>query len=135
MTKTIKRAVVLRALRTEPLTSRCYFQSNAKLEYPKNCKVCAVGAVLRHASFEKWAREHGYDIDVMAAESLGCDVDGSDMDIDALLARHNWLGALSNYFELHVDRHGLKKARKDSIAFVKEYFPKQFDLTIESLDC
>lgn len=123
MTKIIKRSVVIKALKTENLVRGWFFKSseNKAEVYPKDCKVCAVGAILRHVSFETWARKNNVDLG-----DLGVDATNGQYAEDnykELLEYKNYLGALSNYFELG-------RTRKQCIDFVKRYFPKSFKLTI-----
>lgn len=121
MTKTITRALVIKALKTETLRRRTWFADNQK----PGCRVCAVGAVLRHCSFETWARKLNLDLNDLgqpAVKNEDC-FGGSQTVVKILLKKKNYLGALSEYFES-------KHTKKQCIAFVKENFPKSFRLTI-----
>lgn len=119
MTKTIKKAVVIKALKKESLVSGAYFATLGN----KGCDVCAVGAVLRAVSFEKWAIKKG--VESLGEIAVGY-ADPCNDDYKELLKERNWLGALSNFFEQSNDR-------AKTIAFVKEHFPAQFKLTIKEI--
>lgn len=120
MTKIITRRQVLRALRTEPsIYSGSFFRGDKP-----NCKVCAVGAVLRQVSFEKYLRDNDCRINDVVYDNMNDAGGFSDRDcFEDELANKNWLGALSVYFE---QGNSVKKC----IEFVKKYFPPSFEFTI-----
>lgn len=122
MIKTITRALVIKALKTETLRRGNWFAGEQK----KDCSVCAVGAVLRHCSFETWARKKSFGLNSLGWEAVkdADRVNGSQIeDTEILLEDKNYLAALSNYFELG-------NSKNKCIAFVEENFPKSFKLTI-----
>jgi len=133
VTKVIKRKVVIEALRKEPLVTGCFWENlghKATNGVKAGCNVCAVGAVLRRASFEKefLGRDQG---EIGLAATLDrC----QDEDISKLLKNKNYLGALSCYFEdlIPVFNSVKNKDREKCIKFVKKNFPKQFKLTIKA---
>lgn len=121
MIKIIKKNVVIEALKKEKLTTGMFFSSYYMSKVPKDCKVCAVGAVLRHVSFETWARKNSYSLNALGQAATQEEYTGDN--IECLIRDKNYLGALSNYFE-----NGNSKNK--CIKFVKKYFPKQFKLEI-----
>jgi len=145
VTKIIKRRTVIRALKTEPLIHGLWWgekeTDKSKYDYGRfiganeikpNCPVCAVGAVLRAASFEKAFLS--YD-PCNVANSAIKEVDGAGDCWEELLEEKNYLGALTNYFESFIERAdgtARESTRRKCVEFVKKNFPKQFKLTIEA---
>ena len=127
MTKIIKRRVVIKALRTEQLTQGSFFMSENL-----GCNVCAVGAILRHVSFETWWRKQNLsflDINDLGYAACKNELVSNKDGVKINLENKNYLGALSCYFE---NLRGTPKNNKNNcIRFVKKYFPKSFELTIE----
>lgn len=123
MTKIITKKLIIKALQTEKLRHGDFFRSDKP-----NCTVCAVGAVLRHVSFESWVRNKlGRSVCASAIGDIAtqnCAILHSSMDVHTLVQNKNYLGALSCYFE---DGH----TKRACIAFVKKYFPKSFKCTIK----
>ena len=134
VTKWITRRMVLKALRTEPLAHGRFWHEdnqNLSLAVKPSCRVCAVGAVLRQASFEKSFLDYP-QMNIGQEATRDKFVSG---DINALLKEKNYLGALSSYFENFDTRNGFYKdatkvTRKKCISFVKRKFPSKFRLTI-----
>jgi len=120
MRKSITKTNVIKALNKEDLVRGNFFQREST-----KCAVCAVGAVLRHMSFEKWAikliNRQGNIGDVATKNVY---VNGS---IRYLIKEKNYLGALSCYFE---QGH----TKKTCIKFVKRYFPKKLTIEIRKED-
>jgi len=115
LTKRVKRRTIIKALRKEKLRRGEFFHGEEE-----GCKVCAVGAVLRFASFEKWMRNHGFDCSGVGGTSVEGDARGNWKDG---LKIKDWMGSLSSYFEA-------RNSKEKCIAFVKKYFPKQIKITI-----
>jgi len=122
MKKSITKANVIKALKKEKLKCGWFFNSNVTINNVVDCSVCAVGAVLRHMSFEKWAIEQCLNTNGLGYAAV--ENKYISEDINQLLKEKNYLGALSNYFE---DYHG---DRAKTIAFVKKHFPNKLTITI-----
>lgn len=121
MKKSITKENVIKALESEVLCRRYFFEKK-RLLTPPGCKVCAVGAVLRHMSFEKWGRKNKLDLNHIGWASLH-DADPVGQDPYDLLKDKQYLAALSNYFE---DGNSKKKC----IAFVEKNFPEKLIVEI-----
>lgn len=123
MIKTITKKQVIEALEKEPvLESGSWFRGRPK----SGCAVCAVGAVLRKVSFEKWARRLRADLGTLGLVATNYSFSPSD-DLNKSLKDKNWLGTLSIYFERG-------HSREKCIAFVKKHFPSKFTLEIKARD-
>ncbi len=132
-TKWIKKEDVISALKTEKLERGNWFTSDEP-----GCKVCAVGAVLRKTSFEKWAHKINFPLSQLGWASVtGKNLirprcNGTfEFETKEHLANKNYLAALSNYFESD-NYFESNKNKRQCIAFVKKNFPARFKLTIES---
>jgi len=121
MKKSITKTEVIKALQKEPLQRGSYFYGDKK----SVCKVCAVGAVLRAMSFEKWARKVNTEPGLLG--NIATNYAAKGYNPKDLLDYKNYLGALSCYFEA-----GNSKA--ECITFVKKYFPSKLTLTIDKDD-
>lgn len=133
ITKRISRAKVIEALKTEPLDYGAWFHGNDI----KTCNVCAVGAVIRKASFvstfSNFDEEQMGNICLKLTDRVAsaCDVNSEDETnsaIKILLEDENYLGALSVFFEDMMDRDttGVVNSshRKRLVTFVKKHFPQ-----------
>ena len=109
--KKVKKSAILRALKNEKLVQQEYFGQ----PYSKKCTgaVCAVGAILRVASFETEYRKRGLDPN----------------DIEAnLVGGRKRLSRLVGVFDGAI---GLDEARERAIAFVKaKSFPEVLVLKV-----
>jgi hypothetical protein len=137
----IKRAQVIKALRQEPLakgkwieiddTAYDLFETPSIVQAKKiKCRVCAVGAVLRHNT-ELSAMEisrFGVQISDVATVSNYA----NKYDIEDLLAEKNYLGALSAYFESTIPLKGSygRKHRERLVRFVKGNFPALIEVRL-----
>lgn len=122
MKKTITKWQIVQALKTEPLIRNQYFKAALEynmVAYRENCPVCAVGAILRHMSFEKWARKEGIGL-----HKLGC----------IATCEFSYLGKLSDVYEQIAKEDGIEVARTRSIAFVKKHFPAKITLELSKKD-
>lgn len=130
MRKIIRRSVVIEALRKEPLAPDKFFHEPGD----KTCRVCAVGAVLRHVSFETWAIKHDRALQSLGRVAAGFQYIG--FSPNNLIAEGNYLGALSCYFEGMMQKRFLvtDKIRKRLVKFVEKNFPESFYLTIYESD-
>lgn len=112
--KYASREEVITALVTEPLQSGSFYDDD-------NCKVCAVGAVLR--AHYKDSRITG-----RALELVGDNYSVAG-DINAALAQKKYLGALSVFFEQQQNggSYGAVTAeeRMELVQFVMKHFPKK----------
>lgn len=131
MTKTITKAGVIKALKTEKLKRRAYFHGVSSYDTPppEGCAVCAVGAVLRHMSFEAWARKHKFNMSDLGNQATHCQ--GGDPrpffkdKIAAALQDKKYLSALSMFFESG-------KTREKCIRFVRDKFPARLKVRIDA---
>ncbi len=123
MIKTITKKQVIKALKTEPLTKGSYFHSQIIKGY--KCDVCAVGAVLRHMSFEKWALENRLSTNALGTiATKGLSIGSNHKN---LIKNGNYFGALSCYFEA-----GHSKSK--CIQYVEKNFPLKLTLEINETD-
>jgi len=153
ITKTVTRAMIYKALRTEKLKAGEFFENYSN---PMDCNVCAVGAVLKHASFVKAAQKNysdmdevfnGYRISEQVCEDRQCN--GVDGALE-LAEEGNYMGALSSYFEglmelkaIRLDKRNrfgetdstsvnvTKSIREKCVQFVKDNFPKTIKITMD----
>ena len=136
-TKIIKKSDVIVALKTERLKRGHWFTPTYELNKgepcKKNCRVCAVGAVLRKVSFEQWARNKSLSLNLLGEKAVRFNKNSqysfnstsTITDVEDALKDKNYLGALSAYFEQgHI--------KKQCIECVKKKFPKKFKLSINS---
>lgn len=127
MIKSISKKDVIKALKTENLKRGRFFRNPEQ----RDCAVCAVGAVLRHMSFETWtlsaANTRGISLWGLGEQACrGRCTSGQAMtsaQYKEMIAGGNYLGALSVYFEAG-------NTRKRCIEFVKRYFPETLTLEI-----
>ena len=129
MRKTIKKVDVVEALlREKTLIQNQWFNSKSTNKPRKGCEVCAVGAILRAMSFEKWAIKNKIRLNTMgkvAVKSIAI------TEFDAIydhLEKENYLAALSCYFESGHSKRGC-------IKFVKDHFPDVLTVTVNIADC
>lgn len=122
----IKRSEILKAIRTEKLKAGSFIHGKDVVDEfgyesyvtDKNCKVCAVGAVLRYKGIDS------EDIDNFAGDVTGFYV-GIEGDEFQELEDKNYLTALSVKFEKLAKKFGAgKRTRTKLVAFVKRHFPK-----------
>jgi len=124
--KTITRSEILKAIRTEPLVSGNFVQTENNKE--KNCAVCAVGAVLRIAG-QNNTEIHSFGEQLMY-EGV-CSSQPHYVILEELKERR-YLHALSMKFEFYAFRLGKgKRTRKLLANFVKKNFPKVIKLNPE----
>ena len=134
MTKEITKQQVLEALWNEPLEGGQFFATDEP-----NCKVCAVGAVLRVVSFETWFKK--MDIRFTVSRIVGDMVCPSGYsyvgDWRYALNHKDYLSALSMKFEkllMSADGYGTQnvtpRRRQIMIDFVERYFPNSFMVTL-----
>lgn len=136
LTKTITKKDVVKALESEPLVSGDWFGDLGQ----KHCNVCAVGAVLRKVSFEKWLIKidmGGYVWEI--AKIFGWTLRDASTDATitafALIKRKRYMEALSNKFErMTINPPDVinDTKRKKLISWVKKYFPTKFELTADT---
>lgn len=138
-TKTISKDVILKAIKIEPLNKGYFVQWERNEFGPStnpNCKVCAVGAVLRHAGMTN------RQIDLFGDKlnncgqvyaSSECDKQSVRETIETMLKQKRYLHALSVKFEYNASILGAggKRIRKVMTKFVKENFPKRIALNVE----
>ena len=141
ITKTIKRGVVIKAIRKEHLQTTVWIDIDAGVGVLE-CPVCAVGAVLRKVSFVKalvddnkgrWANQ-------IIGRSLltNCNVNADEIasssstkQINSLLKRGLYLQALSGRFETWFnDKLPTAKRRERLVEWVKHNFPREFEFTL-----
>lgn len=120
----IKRAQILKALRTEPLRQGHFVESDLLPEIG-TCNVCAVGAVLRSAGVPDRAI-NGVAVQPQVIGFADCCFDSSNkaeqkLELAEDLAERRYLAALSKVFEAAPKR----TAKAQAIAFVKKHFPKE----------
>ena len=125
MKKTITKKQVIEALSTESISQRDIFSSNKA-----NCSVCAVGAVLRKVSFEKWLRKYKLRkystiriISIFNFRTMTC---YNPDTVNFLLKEKRYLEALSCRFEriTVVNSYSIAKL----IKWVDDNFPTKFVL-------
>lgn len=126
----VTRKQILQAIRTESLKAGAWIHEknvfNEDLGYnievaDDNCKVCAVGAVLRQAGVD--SDEIRYMGDSLL--NLTLTALNADGDEEAELENKNYLGALSVKFEKLAKTYGAGKRTREKLAvFVKKNFPK-----------
>ena len=138
----IKKAQVIKALRTEPLEKGNWIDISPK-DYEQferspllvasafDCKVCAVGAVLRSTGLTPMEiLRVGGNLSL----SYGYNVfrDARHGDIDNLLIKGNYLGALSCYFESTIPLRGSYglKHRERLVQFVEKNFPGYIEVSV-----
>jgi len=126
MRKSITKSQAIKAIKTEKNLSYNgdWFEENLDY-YKKDCNVCAVGAILRNMSFEKWARKISFDLQELGWVAVG----GREAGVASMeyikdhLKSKNYLAALSCYFESG-------KTRTQCVNFIKKNFPAKLTLTI-----
>ncbi len=141
MKKRIKRGLLIKAMREEPLLRGAFvhnivFTSNGQLDYdleadPKTCPVCAVGAIARRLFGN--TVDTVDELDGIATNLIDNihDITGDKQSIREALDNGAYTNALSSYFE------GLKKSnfskrtglinqsgREKMVSFIKKNFPK-----------
>ena len=125
----IEKRTVIKALREEPLESGSFFDKNNV----KNCKVCAVGAVVRKSLKGKI---NGLTRNTLVSycETI-TNEEYINEDVEYLLAKRNYLGALSTFFEWEAgsdddsDCSGpniTPELRETLVEFVRKNFPTRF---------
>lgn len=131
----ITRREILKAIRTEKLKGDAFIHGKLlpdtivfdptnpnRVIYDHTCKVCAVGAVLRHKKIpDEQIEDAGYG-------SIECfeNYIGADGDEQKALDDKEWLLALSIKFEkLYKSYGGGKRTKEKLAAFVKRHFPKE----------
>lgn len=137
ITKTITKDEILDALETEPLVSGTWFHGASLSVEPdrfRTCNVCAVGAVIRKATF----LDTGLNLETVA-DYLTKDRDASSTsmeDIYATMDKGWWMLALSKIFE-SFESHVWRKPAEDETRlgcqlFVEGYFPEELKLVYET---
>lgn len=128
MKKSITKANCIKALKKEKLKRESFFHctyvdSGGEVAYLPTCTVCAVGAILRHMSFEKWARERNISLPSIGYAAVGYLCSPGDYhgintaeETRGLIKEKEYLAALSVYFESG-------KSKKQCIEFVRKNFP------------
>lgn len=120
-TAVITRRGVLEALKKEPLAIGSIFHDEGK----PGCKVCAVGAVLRRFSFERFIRSRvgAYRLNQVAMRLFSGDLVAmryANIEIERYLDHKEYLPALSVYFEQG-------RTRAQCLRFVRKNFPVRFE--------
>lgn len=129
-TRWATKAQIIKALKTEPVLKRgAFFEPRIDLiRDNERCAVCAVGAVLRALSFEKFAKKYSNDHGLPPSRLLHdmgsglCDANYTSSDPEFLVEEKNYFGALSSYFEMGA-------TRRRCIAFVKKHFPAKIRIS------
>lgn len=123
---------VIKALKTEPLRAGAFFNTEKRDSFsdtPAECRVCAVGAVLRNSLGKKILKESNDSQLGDLAEGY-CQGQYIDYNSQELLKEKNYLGALSNYFEYLMKREKSKHASaavvERLVNFVNKNFPNKF---------
>lgn len=142
MEKIIKLTTVIKALETEPLKAGKWFdnEEGRKNDF-KTCKVCAVGAIVRRCSALTYALKNKMNVDALVDDLVRFQDTpfnigrySNTADIEGQLDIKNYLGALSAFFESTMryekTNKPTKKVIKLLVAFVKNNFPKQFEVTL-----
>lgn len=126
----IERKTVIKALKTEPLARGYFFEVAA--ENIKDCKVCAVGGIVRqHLSDAilqaKRCDELSQYCEYVTGYKYDISVDESQQK--ELIKEGNYLGALSAFFERQSDSGKVTKKHRESLVnFVKKNFPVKFKI-------
>lgn len=124
----ITRREIIRAIRTEKLIAGAFIQvrfDDVECSWVKDkkCKVCAVGAVLRHKGFHNSSIN---DLGGLLTTDCGA---LRDSDEKESIAQCAYMSALSIKFEKLAKRHGCgAKTKELLIKFVKTNFPLQVTL-------
>lgn len=124
---TITKKQIIKAIQRGELGHHGWVQ-NSQLPYVGDCRVCAVGAVFRHA-----LKLPNNVVDVLASEAgVGsCD----PVSAKSALEREDWLTALSHVFECDAGRYaGIEKQRKVVIDFVEKNFPAKVAIEPSALE-
>lgn len=139
ITKTIKRGTVIKALRTEHLISGQWFNDGFS-ESTMECPVCAVGAVLREASFVSTSKiESPTEMSACVYRSIASyprnvenfSSDATVKDINLMLKRGQYLLALSGRYESWFDGKIMTTKRRERLVeWVKKNFPKEIEVTL-----
>lgn len=109
MKTTITKKEILKALETEPL-EQGHWVALEGLPTVGTCRVCAVGAVLRHCGLTN----------VEISEYAGQVVRAQSIDRNLTLEDGDWVSALSDIFE--------RSGKKAAIRFVQERFPDKVSI-------
>jgi len=123
VTKSITKAKIIEALKTEKLVRSDWFHQDS-VDIKGKCDVCAVGAVLRKMSFEKWALRNGFSPRAVADQVTG-DIVADRDEIGAYLAEGDYLSALSCYFE------DVSENPKNLVKFVEKNFPDKLRINVD----
>jgi hypothetical protein len=121
----IKRREILEAIRTEKLLAGGSFIHGRKDSLgnriiDRNCKVCAVGALLRLKGIDS-------DLITLTAHDItgdyGLTQDSNEFEA---LKKKQYINALSIRFERLYEKQGAGKKTRETLArFVKRHFPKE----------
>lgn len=128
---TLTKQGILKAIEKNELIHKVFFWSlsNHPREVSlKDCKVCAVGAVIRECILNKRATQvdgSGLALSLVKGGSIF-------NDVEAYLAEKDYLAALSSFFECKDRDLRLTKAevKRQTLAFVKQNFPTKFKILV-----
>lgn len=139
----ISKNVILKALKTERLTAGHWiyvpgerksdlWSDRLRSQPAKNCKVCAVGAVIRNAVSKKSIVK---DINALASRRTGfsyCDYSfKTEERAKEYIENGNYMDALNTLFEGSYDKlKNMREVRSIMVKFVKENFPEKIELDI-----
>lgn len=94
----------------------------------KDCKVCSIGAVLRHYTNLN-ERETISKFDDLTAYGVSCDSDSTPSNIRVDLENKKYWSALSGYFESTCEGERITKATRERLCrWVKANLPAKLDL-------
>lgn len=126
----IKRAQILLALRTENI-GHLGWTENPDMPAVGDCKVCAVGAVLRRCGLPNNEIESLASSEIFKASAYGsCSTEEQALE---LLDEGRWMDALSTIFEGNFTKHDKQKGLERAAKFVKKHFPKEVTLSNETV--
>lgn len=134
--KTITKKLIIKALKTEPLSRNYVFDlyTNYVLGV-MDCKVCAVGAILRKSLGENLLRDISKTMESYLSVNIANEacrtIRLSHHDPKRLVNEGLYLAALSNFFESSEsdDKNG-NISRRKLINFVNKYFPNKITYTL-----
>lgn len=131
--KWITKKKILEAIKNEPLMNWEFVKRDGeKVVADKNCPVCAVGAILRKASFNNREIFH-FGMRMVEYGSVNdyfCgDRETQNIYVENLLSKQKYLHALSVTFEAQANRTGIGPRTRGLMAtFVEKSFPYRIKL-------